>query len=190
MRAHHPFQGGFTYIGLLVAVVIMGIMLTAASKVWTITGQREREIQLLWAGHAIRMAIASYYASGHQFPASLQDLVQDDRWPVPKHHLRRLYVDPMTGSADWTLVPAPSDGRIMGVASSSKGVPMKRAGFDAIDAALQDSDCYCAWQFVYYPNQFNRKVTPATVTPAPFSPGTVRAAPVTQGAVRSLPGSN
>jgi len=62
MRARYNLQAGFTYIGLLIAVVIMGLMLTVAGRVWSVTEQRERETQLLFAGDAIRMAIAGYFA--------------------------------------------------------------------------------------------------------------------------------
>jgi len=149
-------QRGFTYIGLLMAVVIMGLMLTLVGRVWSTSEQRERETQLLWVGHAYRLGIASYFASGHRFPARLEDLLQDERSPVPKHHLRRLYADPMTGKADWTLVLTPDGQGIMGVASSSKIVPIKRRGFDFRDQAFTDTDCACLWQFVYYPNRFSR----------------------------------
>jgi hypothetical protein len=48
----------------------MGLMLTISARIWATTEQREREAQL-FAGHAYRMAIVSYYASGHQYPAIL-----------------------------------------------------------------------------------------------------------------------
>src|SRR5207245_1886735 len=83
--------------------------------------------------------------AGPHAPHALQDLVQDERLPVPKHHLRRLYPDPVTGKADWSLIPTPSGQAIMGVASSSQGVPIKRDGFDTLDNALKGADCYCAW---------------------------------------------
>ena len=66
MRSPFGPQRGFTYVGLLFAVVIMGLMLTVVSRVWSTTEQRERETQLLFVGHAYRMAIASYFATGHQ----------------------------------------------------------------------------------------------------------------------------
>ena len=64
----HGRQGGFTYIGLLALIVFIGLMLTMASHVWSTTAQRERETQLLFIGHAYRMAIASYFASAHRYP--------------------------------------------------------------------------------------------------------------------------
>jgi type II secretory pathway pseudopilin PulG len=172
---------GFTYIGLLVAVVIIGLLLTVVSRVWTTTMQRERETQLLWVGHAYRDAIASYYVHGRQFPQSLQQLLQDDRSPVPLRHLRQLYPDPMTGVADWTLIPDPTSQRIMGVASSSNATPIKRKGFELVDAVFADAECYCGWQFIYWPRRFGAplppgvNVPPSTApnlgNPGPFNPG-------------------
>jgi type II secretory pathway pseudopilin PulG len=173
-------QSGFTYIGLLVAVVIMGLLLTMVSRVWTTTEQREREIQLLYVGHAYRMAIASYYSTGGQFPTTLQQLVRDERFPVPKHHLRRLYPDPMTGRNDWFLIP-PAAGQpgIMGVASTSNRAPIKRDGFDLIDAVFKNADCYCDWQFVYFPYRGSRSVV--TGDTAPYTIPTPAPSPVPTG---------
>jgi type II secretory pathway pseudopilin PulG len=151
MRVPVSKQQGFTYVGLLFAVVIMGLMLTVVARVWRTTVQREREAQLLWVGHAYRMAISSYFALGHQYPATLQDLLTDERFPVPKHHLRRLYPDPLTGRADWILVLTPSQSGIQGVASSSQDAPVKRDGFELVDATFKDSECYCQWKFIYSP---------------------------------------
>jgi type II secretory pathway pseudopilin PulG len=166
-------QRGFTYIGLLVAVVLMGLMLTLVARVWSTTEQREREIQLLYIGHAYRIAISSYFSLGHQYPTTLQDLLTDERFPVPKHHLRRLYADPMTGHADWSLILTPSGQGVMGVASSSQAKPIKLDGFELIDQAFKGADCYCSWQFIYYANRWNRSAgTGGAPTNSPGSPGT------------------
>lgn len=146
-------QAGFTYIGLLVAVVVMGVLLTAVARVWEVTAQRERETQLLYVGHAFRNAIARYYLTDHHFPTTLQALVSDEQSAVPRHFLRRLYEDPMTGGADWTLMLAPDGVGIMGVASSSQRRPIKQKGFLPMDVGFADSPCYCSWQFIYYPSR-------------------------------------
>jgi type II secretory pathway pseudopilin PulG len=183
-------QQGFTYIGMLVAVVIMGLMLSAVGRVWRTTEQREREIQLLYIGHAYRMAIASFYALGHRYPLTLQELVIDERFPIPKHHLRRLYADPLTGKADWSLVMTPNGQGIMGVASTSQAVPIKRDGFDTIDQAFKDADCYCSWEFVYHANRWTQGVAPGGTTLPPggvptLDPGTN---PWTPGGPSGAPG--
>lgn len=143
------------------AVVIIGLTLTVVAQVWRTTVQREREAQLLWAGHAYRLAIASYFAFGHRYPATLDNLLTDDRFPVPKRHLRKLYPDPMTGRNDWKLVLTPDQSGIQGVESTSQLAPMKRGGFELVDAAFKDADCVCKWSFVYYPYRGGVGVAPA-----------------------------
>ena len=162
-------ERGFTYIGLLAAVVILGLLLTIVARVWTTTVQREREAQLLWVGDAYRAAIGSYYRHGGRYPETLQQLVTDDRSPVPLRHLRQLYPDPITGAVDWTLIPAP-DGHISGVASRSLGVPIKRQGFQLVDAIFADTDCYCDWQFIFIPRRYGRPAAPAGTAPANPTP--------------------
>jgi type II secretory pathway pseudopilin PulG len=137
----------------MAAVVILGMLLTMATQVWSFSQQRDKEDELIWAGDQYRMAISRYYAFGHQYPLTLQDLLLDKRTPVPRHYLRKLYRDPMTGEADWTLIMDPTNVGIMGVASQSKLKPIKRKGFDSIELDFEDQDCYCDWKFVYVPRR-------------------------------------
>jgi type II secretory pathway pseudopilin PulG len=145
---------GFTYIGLLIAVVILGLALSAVGTVWRTQAQREREQELLFIGHEFRAAIASYYRAnavgGFQYPQEIADLLEDKRGPEPLHHLRRLYADPMTGAADWTVIRTDMLG-ITGIASSSQEAPRKKAGFEMGEATFSDAARYSDWQFVYIP---------------------------------------
>jgi type II secretory pathway pseudopilin PulG len=154
-------QRGFTYLGLLMAVVVMGLMLTIVARVWTTTEQREREIQLLFAGHQFRNAIAGYFARRHQYPPTLQDLLGDPDATLPQRYLRRLYLDPMTGTTQWQPIPAPGGG-IMGVASTSTLKPLKHGQFEPLDVSFSDAECYCAWQFVFVPRYGRRPAAPKT----------------------------
>ena len=158
---------GFTYVGLLIAVVILGVSLSAVGTVWRTQAQREREQELLFIGREFQAAIAAYYRSNagglRQFPQDINDLLEDKRWPEPKHHLRRLYADPMTGAQDWTILRIDTLG-ITGVASSSKALPLKKAGFPVDEEAFKDATCYCDWKFEYVPRSVRRRV--ATVPPA------------------------
>jgi type II secretory pathway pseudopilin PulG len=163
-------QLGFTYIGLLVAVVVLGVALSAVGMVWHTQAQREREQELLFIGHQFKTAIAAYYNSGvggRQYPQQLSDLLEDMRMPVPHHYLRRLYNDPMTGAADWTLVRVEGLG-ITGVASSSQAAPLKHSGFSTEETTFEDATCYCQWQFVYVPRNFRRRAGPVT-SPSPIA---------------------
>jgi type II secretory pathway pseudopilin PulG len=151
---------GFTYIGLLITVVILGISLSAVGTVWRTQAQREREQELLFIGREFRTAIAAYYRSGHQFPQDISDLLEDKRWPEPRHFLRRLYADPMTGAQDWTVLRTGMLG-ITGIASSSNDEPLKKKGFPLDEAAFEDATCYCDWKFEYVPRNWRRRVTTA-----------------------------
>jgi len=98
---------GFTYIGLLIAVVLLGIGLALVGEVWNTAVKRDRERELLFVGDQFRQAIGRYYESSpgvKQYPRKLEDLLEDKRFPVMKRYLRRIYLDPMTGKADWGLV--------------------------------------------------------------------------------------
>ncbi len=145
-------QRGFTYVGLLLAVALLGAGLAATGSLWSIHAQREREAELLFAGDQIRAAIKRYYeevplGQQHRFPQRLDELLLDRRWPTVRRHLRRVYLDPMTGS-DWVLVPAPGGG-ILGVHSRSTAAPLKRQGFGRLDTAFEDAAQLSDWRFVY-----------------------------------------
>jgi len=141
---------GFTYVGLLVAIVIMGVALAAVGVVWRTQGQREREQELLFIGHDFERAVASYYKAGRAYPQEIADLLEDKRGPVPAHHLRRFYNDPMTGAQDWNIIRVDMLG-ITGIASSSKQAPIKTAGFNKDEDAFKDATAYSDWQFVFKP---------------------------------------
>jgi type II secretory pathway pseudopilin PulG len=158
---------GFTYIGLLIAVVILGVALSAVGTVWRTQAQREREQELLYIGRDFRAAIAAYAKAGggRQFPQDINDLLEDKRWPEPRHYLRRLYADPMTGAQDWTLIQADSLGfagftGIMGIASSSNGVPLKKDGFAVDEEVFKDAAGYSDWKFVYVPRMVRGRRNP------------------------------
>lgn len=143
-------NAGFTYLGLLFAIAILGITLATVGVVWSTQIRRDKEVELLFAGDQIRMAIGRYRTSGGQYPQALIDLLDDKHSAVPRRFLRRIFLDPMTNSADWELVLAP-EGGIMGVASRSPGKPIKVAGFSAADASFEKAECYCDWKFIYTP---------------------------------------
>ena len=147
-------ETGFTYLGILFAVVLLGMALATAGTTWAFSARRDKERQLLWAGEQYRRAIASYYLNGpagmRQFPRSLEDLLADERGPALQRHLRRLYADPMTGDVDWQLERL-ADGGIVGLRSASEDRPIKQAGFAAGQADFEEAGCYCDWVFAYRP---------------------------------------
>jgi type II secretory pathway pseudopilin PulG len=142
-------QGGFTYVGLLVLVALIGILLAAAGEVAATAAQRDRETQLLWVGHEYRAAIGRYWSQRRAYPQKLEELLGGTTdAPVPVRHLRRLYPDPMTNAVDWVLLPAPGGG-IMGIASSSKRAPLKTGHFEDADKEFEKAKTYADWQFAF-----------------------------------------
>jgi type II secretory pathway pseudopilin PulG len=118
---------GFTYLGVLLAVAFCGVALAAAGSGWGAAAQRSKEQELLFVGGEFRRALESYYASSpggtRESPRSLGELLLDPRFPVTRRHLRRVYVDPMTGRAEWGLIL--ENDRIVGVHSLSGARPMR-----------------------------------------------------------------
>lgn len=144
-------QAGFSYMGILMLMVIAGISMAATSLVWHTQQQRVKEQQLLFAGTAIRKAIASYYLSNpsglREYPPSLEALLLDKRHPTIKRHLRRLYEDPMTKKQNWLLIM--QNNRVIGVYSNSKIKPIKMTDFPAAYENFSNAKTYQDWKFVH-----------------------------------------
>lgn len=135
---------------MLFAVAILGTGLALFSEIFQTSIKRQREAELIAIGHEFREAIRRYYEAspgGKQYPPSLQDLVLDPRFPTIRRHLRRIYVDPMTGKTDWGTVRV--GGRLIGVHSLSNAEPLKVANFELVDISFSGRSKYSEWVFSY-----------------------------------------
>jgi hypothetical protein len=144
-------QGGFIMaLTLLLLMVVTSVMFLMVRR-WELEVKSIRERDLYWMGGQFSAALGSYAlatpAGLSPTPRELTDLLRDDRSPVPRQHLRRLYVDPMTARADWAVVRAP-DGGIVGVHSRSRGRPLPRDGLWPVDPVFQAATRYSDWVFV------------------------------------------
>lgn len=140
---------GFTYLGLLMFVALTGAGLAALGELWQTTAQREREAELLFIGQQFSQALASFAAAasdGRRNPKSLDELLEDRRLPAVQRHLRKVFVDPFTGRADWGLVRAP-DGSILGVHSLSTLEPFRTQPPSATGEAVAAARSYREWVF-------------------------------------------
>lgn len=143
-------EQGFTYLGALFLILLMGTALAGAGQLWSTTSQRARERDLLWVGSQYAQALRSYYRASPgvaQYPAALEDLLEDSRFPSKRRHLRRLYPDPVTGSSEWGLIRS-FDGRIAGIYSLSRQRPLKQANFPAQWVEFEGMGSYADWRFV------------------------------------------
>ena len=180
-RTRHT-QGGFTYVGMIVFVTIIGLVGAATLKVGALLPRAEAENELLETGAVFSAALASYAQATPpgqpSQPASLEALLRDPRFPVPLRHLRRIFVDPVTGSAEWGLVRAAEGGPILGVYSLSQAKPLKIANFDARFVNFEHKPHLSDWKFMAdarvstpaaaVPGQ--GATPPATMFPPPASP--------------------
>jgi type II secretory pathway pseudopilin PulG len=138
---------------LIVMISLIGLAAGLAGQSWRSTVQRAREAELLWRGQQYVQAIASYYAVKHgtqrMFPSELKNLVRDPRFPGTVRHLRKLYVDPMTGE-EWDVIKDPAE-RVIGVRSRSTQKPFRTDGFPQELESLKGKSSYSEWEFVFVP---------------------------------------
>jgi type II secretory pathway pseudopilin PulG len=130
-------EGGWAMLGLIFALMIFGIAMTAAAPNIKTQVQREKEAELIYRGEQVAQAIARYYNFGNLGPINI-------RTPPPYGYLTELkklrdgvtmgvreikfarpsaIIDPMTGE-EWEPVRV-RDPRIMGALqafSAEKGV--------------------------------------------------------------------
>ncbi len=164
--SHKSRSMGFTYIGVLAAVIIMGAVLGATVEVWHTSLQREKERELLFVGNQFRQAIAHYYRAGKKYPVSLEELLKDPRQLATKRYLRKIYRDPITGNAEWGL-DLGSYGEIIGVHSLSEDQPIKATGFSAVNQDFDGAEKYSDWIFSYRVQQSSVKAAKLPPTNPP-----------------------
>jgi len=147
-------QRGYSYLIALFAVAVLLVVSLRALEHSKTAGRREREAELMFVGLAYQQAIKDYYqfspGTSKQYPPDLQALLLDNRATRTRRPLRRLYRDPMTGSAEWGLVKTP-EGLVKGVYSLSTEQPIKTGGFPEALQALEGAKRYQDWKFVFEP---------------------------------------
>lgn len=147
-------QSGFTYLAILFAIAIVGVLLSRTGINATQANQREKEVELLYIGNQYRHAIVLYYertpGAVKRYPVKLEDLLTDDRYNPPQHYLRKLYRDPITNQQQWGLDMAP-EGGVMGVHSLSNLTPIKISNFEYANLAFEGITKYSGWVFAYRP---------------------------------------
>ena len=146
----NKLHGGFTYIMVMVAAMVVSIMAGVGLTVVSREVQADREMELLFRGMAYREAIGRYYQVGKSYPPNLEALLLDSRFPSTRRYLRTLYQDPMAGEKEeWQQIKG--NGGIMGVFSSSKAVPLKQANFPKGYEKFAEAKTYSEWVFSYDP---------------------------------------
>ncbi len=92
---------GFTLLELLIVVALIGIVSTLVIPTFRQTPKKAREAVLKEDLYTLRDVIDQYFSDKGKYPESLQSLVDDG-------YLRKIPVDPFTGSSDtWQVETAP-----------------------------------------------------------------------------------
>lgn len=175
---------GFTYIGVLILILMMGIAAALVSELWQTAQKREKEQELLFVGNQFRRALAMYSANGGAYPSRLQDLLQDPRLPGVRRYLRKIYRDPVTGGTDWGLVKSGGES-ITGVYSLSGEEPLKKTEFSLADREFEGKTKYSDW--VFTPSKLAQP-SPGTAAPPQGTPGA--ATPAGSGPAQNDPRLN
>jgi type II secretory pathway pseudopilin PulG len=152
-------QAGFTYLGLIVLVTIIGLVGAATLKVDALLRRAAAEEELLEIGAAFSAALTSYAEATPRGqppqPPSLEALLRDPRVPGLRRHLRKIFVDPITGKAEWGIVWLNKGNGINGsggsgvvaVYSLSQSKPLKLANFDARFQNFENREHIADWKF-------------------------------------------
>lgn len=144
-------QRGFTYLGLIILITIIGLVGAMTLRADALLRRAAAEEELLEIGAQFGAALQSYAAvtpSGQPaLPPGLEQLLRDPRFPEPRRHLRKIFVDPMTGRAEWGIVHANGDKGVLAVYSLSQARPLKIADFDARFANFGDKKRISDWKF-------------------------------------------
>ena len=146
------WQGGFTYLGMIILVTVIGLVGAATLKIDALLRRVHAEEELLFVGTAFADALTSYAAATPQGqptqPPGMQDLLRDQRSPAIRRHLRKVFIDPMTGTTDWGIVWLGDHKGILAVYSKSAVQPLKIANFDARLVGFEGRQHIYDWRFV------------------------------------------
>ena len=144
-------QQGFTYLSLVILLAIIGLVGAAALKVEALMARAAAEEELLETGAAFSAALDSYAAATPEGkptqPPTLQDLLKDTRFPTIRRHLRKVFIDPISGKAEWGITYIGDKSGIVGIYSLSQAQPLKLANFDDRFQNFENKQHYAEWKF-------------------------------------------
>jgi type II secretory pathway pseudopilin PulG len=177
-------EAGFTYVGLVVFVAILGLVGAATVKVDGLLRRAAAEQELLEIGAAFSEALRSYAAASPRgfptAPPTLQDLLKDPRFPGVRRHLRKIFVDPVTGKDEWGVLYQGDKVGVLAVYSLSQAQPLKVANFDARFLNFENKQHLSEWKFTAQGQGLSAAPAsrppgqpPATPAPVKPPPGTI-----------------
>lgn len=143
--------GGFTYIALVIFITIIGMVGALTLKADALLRRAAAEEELLAIGADFGDALKSYAAVTPRGqptqPRKLEDLLRDTRFPEPRRHLRKIFVDPITGKAEWGVEYQGEQGGVIAVYSLSRSRPLKVGNFDKRFSGFENREHISDWKF-------------------------------------------
>ena len=147
----HSGQSGFTYLSLMILLAIIGLVTATTIKLGSVLQRSKAEQELLTIGAAFSDALQSYAeatpAGQPTMPVTLADLLRDPRFPTPKRHLRKIFVDPVTGRTEWGVVYAGDRTGVVAIYSLSNARPVKISNFPQRFAGFAGALKISDWKF-------------------------------------------
>lgn len=145
--------GGFTYVGLIILVAIIALVGATTVRLGVTLQRAQAERDLLHIGEEFSNALKSYADATKpgqpQQPPTLKELLRDPRFPGTRRHLRKIFVDPMTGRAQWGIVYLAGDKGVLGIYSLSTAKPIKVGNFPSRFQAFGGKDKISEWVFTF-----------------------------------------
>ncbi len=145
--------GGFTYVSLVILVAIIGLIAATTVRLGVTLQRAQAERDLLHIGEQFSDALKSYAeatpAGQPQQPPTLQDLLKDPRVPGIRRHLRKIFVDPMTGKAEWGILYIGDNKGVLGIHSLSAAAPIKVGNFPSRFQAFNGKQKISDWVFTF-----------------------------------------
>lgn len=132
VRRTHPPSDGYAMAALLVAMGVMGVVMSAAMPAWQTAARREREAELIFRGQQYARAIQLFQTKyANTLPPSLDVLINEK-------FLRKKYLDPIA-NAEFQLLGA---GQAVGAIASTnpgRGQSTPSAGSVSLDSLARQT---------------------------------------------------
>jgi hypothetical protein len=101
VRRSKPSEEGYILVAVMFMLAALVIALSVAEPRIAASIQRDRELETMRRGKQYARAVKLYYKQFNSYPPNVDALVQTNNI----RYLRKKYLDPTTGKADWRPIP-------------------------------------------------------------------------------------
>jgi type II secretory pathway pseudopilin PulG len=176
---------GFTYISVIILIAIIGLVAATTVRLGATLQRAAAERELLYIGEQFSDALKSYAAATPQGqpqqPPTMKELLKDPRFPGTRRHLRKIFVDPMTGKPEWGIVYMGDKLGVLGIYSLSTAEPIKVSNFPSRFQAFEGKRKISDWVFTFNGQE------PPPPGQLPAKPGANPASPMTGSPLTGKP---